>query len=341
LNDNIENYLLNTWLSLEQEVEIGNTNRSRSYRRLDKIKDKGIRLSLVKPENSREMLIELSDDGLESIVNPNWMGMYFEKIPIEINKIKVQHLGLRMLGKEYEKIFLLVCADIVDTLNSVKATGNRIRELGNCLDKWNRFFKKHGFNGLSFEARLGLYGELYWIKKVIKAGLNAIVALDAWIGYKKATHDFIYVNTAVEVKTTATKEPRMVKINSEKQLDENGYDKLVLYILSVKVLKTGNLTLPCIIQDIKEILMDNYLVSVFEQQLYEAGYIKAHENYYSESYTAEKEELFHIKDKFPRITSIPEGTGLLSYSVVIAACMNYMLDMSLFIETILEGDNNA
>ncbi len=331
------------WSDLAQKIQCdSNHKENRIYRRLDLEKDNGIRLGVSIPGIKKELLIELTDRGQHSFFDPKWAGLIITAIDLDIHQEKIPHLMLHILRQEHESVFLLVCADIVVTLINIVKPEHRARELNNCLDKWSRFFHKHGFDGLGIEAQRGLFGEIYWMQRIINAGMNKNKAVNAWQGCSGAYHDYIYQDGAVEVKTTISKEPRKVKINNERQLDDRVLEKMVLYVLSLQVLPSGGLTLPSLIEEIRFSLSDNMSAKIsFEQSLHEAGYIDSHEYIYKDNYIIKKEESFLVRDGFPRIIDMPSGTGDLSYSVSISSCYDYLIDLNTATSLFNGGDNSA
>jgi len=331
------------WCDLAQKIQSdGSHIENRVYRRLDLEKDNGIRLGVSIPGNKKELLIELTDLHRHGFIDPKWAGLMIKAIDLDIHKEKIPHLMLHILRREHESVFLLVCADIVVTLMNVVRPEQRAIELNNCLDKWSRFFNKHGFDGLGTEAQRGLFGELFWMQRIINAGMNKKKAVDAWQGCLGAEHDFIYQNGVLEVKTTLSKEPRKVKINSERQLDNRAFEKMFLYVLSLQALPSGGLTLPSLIANIRFSLSNNMTAKIlFEHSLHEAGYIDSHDYIYKDNYIIKKEESFLVRDGFPRIINIPSGTGDLSYSVTISSCYDHLIDLDVVKSFFIGGDNSA
>lgn len=324
----LEETLNGIWIDLAQKIQCGDEKKeNRIYRRLDLEKDNGVRLGVSIPGYKKELLIELADRDRGALLDPAWAGLAIKTIDLDIHQNKIPHLMLSVLRQEHESVFLLVCADIVVTLiNNIKPE-HRAIELNNCLDKWSRFFHKHGFDGLGIEAQRGLFGELFWMQQIINAGMNKNNAVKAWQGCLGAYHDYIYQDRAIEVKTTISKEPRKVIINNEKQLDSRAFEIMVLYVLSLQPLPSGGLTLPSLIKGIRSALSDNTAANfLFEQSLYEAGYIDLHEYNYNDNYIIKKEEAFLVRDGFPRIIDMPSGTGDLSYSVTISSCYDHLID---------------
>jgi hypothetical protein len=191
------------------------------------------------------------------------------------------------------------------------------------------FFERHGQEGLSSEEQIGLYGELWWLQRMIQAGMEFVAAVNSWKGCRRNYHDFETNGHAVEVKTTITKEPRKVQINNERQLDDRGLNSLHLFVLTLAKSSAGGETLPGLVQSLRSILSEKPVAYTFEHSLREAGYLDIHTHLYNNSsYTVIKEELFHVSEGFPRITDVPQGLGDLHYTVVLSACGHFNYDLS-------------
>jgi len=320
--------LVDIWSSMEKKQRLNKKKDNRIYRRLNLGKETGIRLSLVSPENYRELLIQIdsNDDRFEFAI-PKWKGMKFEIINLDVPEKNTPHIRLFLEDPQYNDIFIIVCSDIIDSLLKVKEVKNRFEELLICLDRWNRFFQRYGSEGLAPNEQQGLYGELYFLKKILHYKINKLSAVKSWKGPENNIHDFEVNKVAIEVKTTMTKEPRHVEINSEKQLDDRGLKFLFLFILSLK--KNGNLgqTLPKLVNEIRNLVSkNNQAFNLFNQYLRESGYLDIHAKEYKTSYIILNKEIFTVNEDFPRIISIPQGLGNLKYSLFIGAISRFEIN---------------
>ena len=83
------------------------------------------------------------------------------------------------------------------------------------LERWTSFFERSGTEGLSANRQRGLFGELFWLDKMIVSGISSYIALNSWKGCQRSFHDFEINGMVVEVKSTMTKNPVKVTINNE------------------------------------------------------------------------------------------------------------------------------
>lgn len=313
------------WALIEGEIEPADSSHNRVYRRLDSDIETGIRLGVVTPGKTREILVQINEKEEQSFLPPKWLGMRFEIISLDIPET-TRHIRLFLSDREHRSVFSTVCNDIVDTLVKIKNPGLRIRELQNCVERWSRFFQKYGAEGLSPEMQRGLFGELSWLRLLLSRNMNATSAISSWKGCRRNFHDFQHNGRVVEVKTTMTKEPRKVRISNEKQLDNRGFDSLYLFILSLQKLESGGQSLTGMVDEIRTVIKgDRSAENQFEIALKDAGFLDAHASLYTDEYRVTKQEIFEVKNGFPRIIRVPNGVGDITYTITISACSDFEL----------------
>jgi len=294
----------------------------------------GFSIGLDTSTNQKIALVELTPDhGLESRLLPLWTGM-----EISINDFGEDDVLLLRLTGEEDELFdflidkLFVMIDNLDDKNDVAPS------MLNFLERLDSFFKKYK-KGLSEFQQQGLYGELYFLSKVLFKKIDPVYALEYWRGHKREHQDFLFPKGNVEVKTTTQKQHRTLTITSEKQLDERGIENLLLYALCLKKLDNSGQSLNEIIHEIREFLSTNEMdLHKFNRFLNDAGYFDEHEGLYNTfRYIVDEELIFKVKDEFPRIIDLPNGVGMNSYSIAISACREYMIDIDLAIGELIDG----
>ncbi len=305
-----DSFIKEAWEQLEKKSSSDAGTRQRVYRRLDLEKETGIRLSCSYPGLVWELLIEAgaSEDAL-SVAFPKWKGMDFEILALDVPKEGTKHIGLSVEQRENRDVFVTVCADLVRGLEGCMTNSSRRSEIADFLTRWSAFFEKHGLEGLSPEEQRGLFGELWWLRKMIQSGIEPMDAVTSWRGCERSFQDFELAGRAVEVKTSMMKEPRKVQINSERQLDSRGLHCLHLFVLTITTTGADGETLPMLVRSLRNALSQRPAAYAFENSLIKAGYLEAHVSLYQTAYSLIREDLFQITDGFPRITEIPPGLG--------------------------------
>jgi hypothetical protein len=306
---------------------------------MDLERETGIRLGVMLPGKIREILIQLSPKDRADFTPPRWAGMKFEIIIIDTPDKGTRHIRLYLENRDHKSVFTTVCTDIVETLLNVVKPEHRTVKLAACLEKWSRFFHKYGVEGLSKEGQRGLFGELYWLQKLLKTGMDKYTAIESWQGCERGYHDFEFGKRIVEVKTTISKEPRRIRINNERQLDNRGFKEMFLYALTLHPTLSGGLKLTELINSVRSGLTGNITAKeLLEQSLRDAGYLDVHEQLYDACYIIKIEEAFQVKEGFPRIIDLPSGTGDVSYSLTISACSEFLVDLEKAINIFSGGE---
>lgn len=182
--------LMEIWSQLEIDGENEGSGRRRKYKRIDIENETGLRLSCYFPEKYLEFLIEVDPSRkMEDYCFPNWKGMKFDLLQLDVPEKGSKHLCLRLENLEHKDVFISICSDIADDLKEV-LSDKREAALSVFLDRWTRFFDRFGNEGLSPEKQRGLYGELCWLRRLIENGINGVVALNSWKGLRERVSRF-------------------------------------------------------------------------------------------------------------------------------------------------------
>ena len=171
--------------------------------------------------------------------------------------------------------------------------------------------------------------------------LDARLGEAAVMGWRapKASHQELPFGTgAIEVKTTSAKQPQVVRITSERQLDPTGIAALFLHIVIVDEREVEGLSsavgqsLPALVEDVRAGLRENPLAKeAFEDALLDAGYLKVHSDNYANRYFAVRDQLTcRVKLGFPSIVEkdLPNGTGNIAYDLSLVACKPFLVNAS-------------
>lgn len=332
--------LKEAWEQLEGKFSSDAGISQRVYRRLNLEKETGIRLSCSYPGLIWELLIEAgASEDVFSVSFPRWKGMNFEVLALDVPKEGTKHIGLSVEERENRDVFVTVCADLVGGLDGCTTNSARRREIVDFLARWSAFFEKHGLEGLSSEEQRGLFGELWWLRKMVQSGIDPMEVVASWKGCERSYQDFELAGRAVEVKTSMVKEPRKVQINNERQLDNRGLQSLHLFVLIMAAASAGGETLPGLVQSLRNAFSERTVAYAFENSLAKAGYLEVHAHLYRTSYSSTKEEFFEVTEGFPRITEIPQGLGDLHYALVLSACSDFSSDSSEYL-SLLRGKDD-
>jgi hypothetical protein len=210
----------------EMEAEGGSTWRLRNSR-----KDGAhpLVVALEPHHGSRAMLLPVP--GLELPPRREWpecRGLEWQTVRLNA----VPYWGVRLRDALCTDVFSALAQDLDSRLALATTVEEAAAELFCRLRLWQQFLKAWR-DGMSLEARRGLWGELYFLHARLLPALGAAEAVTGWKAGTAAHQDFQFPHAAVEVKTTSAKQPQSVRITSERQLDETGVGSLFLAVVVV------------------------------------------------------------------------------------------------------------
>lgn len=237
-------------------------------------------------------------------------------------------LLIKLLNKEYQDIFSILCEDLIESISVVQNEENLIYELLNRFEKWRSLFDKVTSHGLSENEQRGLFGELYFLRKLIASKGISLNVIESWVGSEKQIKDFQFGKWCVEVKTTYGNNHQKVHISSERQLDTSNLDSLYLYHISLDIRQNSGESLNELIYSIIDLLRSDFIaLNRFNSKLLDAGYFEKHKHLYDITGYFIRQDLFYkIENEFPRIeeSEIRKGVGDVKYSIVVSQCSKFI-----------------
>jgi Putative PD-(D/E)XK family member, (DUF4420) len=117
----------------------------------------------------------------------------------------------------------------------------------------------------------------------------------------------------------------VLRISSERQLDETGADALYLAHLSIDARQGGGETLPEAVEAIRALARGGNAEGPLEDRLGNAGYLDIHASRYTTGYTLRRLSLYRVEEGFPRIVErdLADGVGDVRYSVAVTECRDW------------------
>jgi hypothetical protein len=131
--------------------------------------------------------------------------------------------------REFGDVFQRLVFEVAETIDAQPDVA--LTAPYDVLARWRTFFEPRRTR-LSRQERIGLFGELTVLERLVHH--DPFKRLDFWVGPTGATHDFTGRSTAIEVKTTTTREALMVEIHGAEQL-QPGPGTTTLYLAVLKV----------------------------------------------------------------------------------------------------------
>ncbi len=309
--------LARLWLELEASIT---PDQHHGRRRLHADRAVDLNITVTRPGPLRGLALTVPDEALRGVDElPSTRGLEHLRRPAPQAGNSV--LEIRLTDPAANEMFVGLAEDVARATASARDDADAVGLWLSRIRSWQRLMARAP-RGLSEERQRGLYAELEVLRSDIARRVGIEAAVDGWRG-PLGGHDFQLVGGAYEVKGSATHEPQVVTVNSERQLDETGTDGLHLIHLSLDVHQHAGESLPAIVADVRELAAATAVESLLAERLVDAGYADAHKRHYlATGYTIRERQFFRVGDGFPRIieADLADGIGGVRYQLVIAAC---------------------
>jgi hypothetical protein len=182
--------------------------------------------------------------------------------------------------------------------------------------------------GLSPEQVRGLFAELQFLRSLYRERLTATMAVDGWCGADRVQQDFIFGDTAIEVKSLSGRERNAVRISSEDQL-ESLTAELFLAVYRLSELPDSDLaaSLNELVRSIESEVADADALEQFSHKLAAYGYAPLPE-YDAPRFLVSELQTYRVRDGFPRLvrSEIPNGIVRLSYDIELETIRPFKCD---------------
>ena len=130
-----------------------------------------------------------------------------------------QRLVLKLEKHVDQDIFLSLCKTLITSLHPLTDSATALAVTLTHIKRWKIFMSGRKSRFLSPEEIRGLFSELQFLRFLYQGRLNQKSAVESWEGPEGGHQDFIFGNTAVEIKSVSGKERSTVRISSEDQLE--------------------------------------------------------------------------------------------------------------------------
>jgi hypothetical protein len=242
------------------------------------------------------------------------------------NKIE---LYIYLLDNDLKDIFSLFIQNILEEMETSVTENEAIKTTLNVVSKWKKLFDKINFNGLSLEQQKGLIGELLFLNSLLDNEKTSANAVNTWTSAERdfQAKDFTLGSVGVEVKFTASKQPK-VKVSNERQLDTENLSELFLILYSTEAVKDNGISLNSIVVQTRQKISTEDERSVFNAKLQQIGYFDEDMEYYGRMYSLKRTFVFNVTSEFPKIvkSQLPLGIYDTLYSIEISAVENFIVE---------------
>lgn len=226
--------------------------------------------------------------------------------------------------------FALMCSSLMlataDLAPAQSATGltRAVEE----LRRWQEMLRRRSERLLSKKERIGLFGELLFLRDVLSDRMGWNAAVKCWNGSGRHEQDFVVAANIFEVKTQVVTADRRIRISSEDQLDPVQGRILLCNqgIAPVAPADAQSRTLNDLVTEISEAVAGTGpgVPELFEISLLKAGYEERPE-YGEESWVPVDRAYYEVRGDFPRIErgDLRSGVEMVKYTIRVSDCVPY------------------
>ncbi len=240
------------------------------------------------------------------------------------------YVDLVCIDQAQNPTFSAVTQDLLRTLT--RAHGPSRDAILSSLGRWRAFWSTRA-DGMSMEDALGLFGELWFMRRWLSPVSAETVG--GWQVTENARHDFQWPAASVEVKTTAGRlhGAPMHSISSLDQLDSPERGQLFLFSLQVSEDDLAANSLHCLVEGLVTELRNDYqAMADLNGKLARRGYSPADRTAPTRRLRVLAERLYRVEQGFPRITlgtfqpsGLPSGVVRVGYTIDLAACEEWLV----------------
>ena len=221
------------------------------------------------------------------------------------------------------KVFYSFCSSLLDAVKNVSDESEAAKRLKQRYLAWKSLFERQSSGALSREVVQGLFGELYFLKKVLAQTNGLSTCVKAWSGPDNASKDFSLNGTWYEIKTVGVNSVS-VKINSLGQLcsTTDGHLVVIKAELMSPEFSNGESSVGELFDYILNNLNDEDSEKLFMSKMSSFGINSFDDECLSAKFDVKNVSSYKVGDGFPLIDADEVGKhGIVdvSYSVLISA----------------------
>ncbi|UDM62728.1 PD-(D/E)XK motif protein [Pseudoalteromonas piscicida] len=271
-------------------------------------------------------IYEMSEDGAE----------IFQKNMVSIHGIKIDYRLLSTTGNQglilvLEKhvdqdLFYSLCETLIHELSEVSDPLVGLSVALSQIKRWKAFMAGKKGQVLSAEEVRGLFSELKFLLQMLGEMNNELDALEAWQGPETSHQDFIFSDTAVEVKSLSGRERNAVKISSEDQLESLSSSLFLKVFRLVDMPESkASISLNELVNAVEEMLTEAEAIEMFDTKLAKAGYVQMLA-YDKPKFIVAEEQTYRVERDFPKIIRSELHTGLtrVGYEIKLESVRNFL-----------------
>lgn len=239
-----------------------------------------------------------------------------------------QRLVLTLEKQVDRDLFEGLCRTLASALEHASDSASSLAVALAHIRRWKTFLSGRGGQHLSVEEVRGLFAELTFLLELMDSLPSTGAAIEAWLGPERSHQDFIFGNTAVEIKSLSGTERSTVRISSEDQLESlNDALFLRIYRLSNLPDAPGARSLNDIVTAVQALIAEAEVVEDFDRKLVIHGYAPLPE-YDEPRFVVSEVRSYRVEQEFPRLirSQLPVGITKVAYEIRMEAVAGYECD---------------
>lgn len=239
-----------------------------------------------------------------------------------------QRLVLTLDRSVDQDLFHGLCLTLVRSLSVAPDSGVALALALAHIKRWKAFLAGRTKRILTPEEVRGLVAELQFLRALYGGRLTQAEAVEAWCGAEQAHQDFMFRDTAVEVKSLAGRDRSTVRISSEDQLETVLGDLfLVVHRLAEADEGGSALSLNALVAAIENELGDGDALEGLSSKLAAFGYVPL-PDYDKPQFLLRERRTYRVADDFPRLvrSGLPDGIARLAYEIELEAMERFRLE---------------
>jgi hypothetical protein len=255
------------------------------------------------------------------------------EVTVERRGEDAARLVLTLQDREHFDIFRSLCDYLLRATAGLAPGSNAsgLRLVVRQLADWHEMLRRRRDDVLSVPERIGLAGELLFLRDIILPRISAADAVAAWRGGYRDEQDFAVGPWQFEIKTQLSTADQRLIIASEAQLDTAGSRLLLCHQgVAAGPATMDSFTLNSLVVTLTAVFAESgpSVADLFEVGLDAWGY-RNRDEYDQPAWVLTDRRLFEVRDGFPRITPamLPRGVQRVSYEVLLRDCEPFAVDL--------------
>ena len=264
----------------------------------------------------------------------------FETNVTNVNGIEVDLRQLPELGKQGliltleqhvdRDLFHGLCQTLIGNLDGISDPDVALGVALNHLKRWKSFLAGKRKRVLSAEEVRGLFAELSYLRALMEKHLTDAQAVAAWCGPDRVHQDFIFGDTAVEVKSISSRDRSVVRVSSEDQLET------ISEHLFLKVYRLTEAPEGLSAQSLNDLVLlvgceldESQAIEEYWRKLATCGYVEMRE-YDNPKFLVSGSNTYRVTAGFPRLvrSDLPDGVVDVKYSIQLEKIASFECDQN-------------